>query len=210
MTGPVPAWQPPGQPGATAVVPSVTWDAAAPAPAAARRPVDVAGVLRLAAGGLLAVAGGLTAVAPFLTLYSLAIDGEEAFRTDGWGSADDGPQTPVRWAIPVLLAAAALLVAGVLLVVSRWVVRLRTAAAAVGAVAAGAAVAVGWMLGPFVDSFVASWETGGFGDTDYDASSGAGTVLVLVATWLGLAAVVPLVLAPVVDAVRARTAGGAR
>lgn len=205
-----PAWQPAGQHGATAVVAPVDWNAAAPSPAAPRRQVDGAAVLRLVAGGLLAVAGALTATAPFLTLYSLVIDGDEAFRTDGWGSGTEGPQTPVRWAVPILLAAAALLVAAVLLVVSRWVARLRTAAAAVGALGAGAAVAVGWMLGPFVDSFVESWETGDFGDTEYDASSGGGTVLVLVAMWLALVAVVPLVLAPVLDAVRDRATGGVR
>ncbi|WP_029433381.1 hypothetical protein [Blastococcus sp. URHD0036] len=216
MTGPSPSWSPPPvqypQPGG-----QVAWAggvAAPPVPGPPRSPVDVGGVLRLVSGGLLVAAGVLTAIACALTMY--AIDGfsdGSPFEATAWSDSGDRYPTPVRWGIPMAVVATVLVVGGVLLLASRWAVRLRGAAAATGTAAVGGVLAVGWMVGSYVGGLADLLrETGAdVGGGSEALDTGGGTVLLQIALWTALAAVVPLVLAPVADAVRARTtAGGAR
>jgi hypothetical protein len=161
---------------------------------------------------LLLAAGALSAVASFLPLYSREYGGEEEFAVGAWNTDPDlFAETPTRWGIPMLMAAAALVVGAVLVLVSRWARRIRPAGAAVGALGVGGVLAVGWLLGGFAGYYVDFFNDESLVGPDYAADTRLGTVLVVVAMWVGLAALVPLVLAPVLDAVRARaTAGGAR
>ncbi len=205
-----PAFPPPGGQA------SVAWTAgmpAAPPPAPARPPADVGAVLRLVAAGLLLVAGVLTTIACFLTVFEIEMAfGEPPFEATAWSDSGERFPTPIRWGIPMVVVAAALLAGGVLLLLSRWSASLRGLAAAVAAAGVGGAVAVGWMVSGYVGDLAGSLrELNADLDIDQGLRTGGGVVLLLVSLWTALAAVVPLVLAPVLDAVRARAAvGGGR
>ncbi len=205
-----PPFAPPGGPGAVAWAPGL---AAAPPALPARSPVDVGAVLRLVAAGLLLLAGTLTAIACFLTVLTIDFGaGDPPFEATAWSDGGERLPTPIRWGIPMAVVAAALVAGGVLLLVSRWSASLRGTGTAVAAAAVGGVVAVGWMLGGYVsDLGDAIRGIGVDPDVATEVESGGATVLVVVALWTALAALVPLVLAPVLDAVRARAAvGGAR
>lgn len=224
MTGPG-SWSPqPPPPGPPAFPPAfpppagqvpVAWAGgmAAPPPLPARPPVDVGGLLRLVAGGLLLVAGVLAGIACSLTMFEIDFDtGEDPFEATAWSDGGDRYPTPIRWGIPMAVAAAALVAGAVLVLASRWASGLRGPAAAVSAAAVGSVVSVGWLVGGYVsDLSDALTVTGEEFGIEQVVETGGGTVLLVVALWTALAAVVPLVLAPAFDAIRARrTGGGAR
>ncbi|RBY89912.1 hypothetical protein [Blastococcus sp. TF02A-26] len=185
-----------------------------PLPGPPRAPVDVGAVLRLVAGALLVAAGLLVAIACTLTVFEIENDfGDPPFEATAWSDSGERYPTPVRWGIPMAAVAVVLLVGGVLVVVSRWSARVRGAAAAMAAAAAGGALAVGWMVGDYVADLDATLRENGSAVEGFPEvlRTGGGTVLLQIALWTALAAVVPLVLAPVLDAARARAAlGGVR
>jgi hypothetical protein len=221
VTGPSPSWPQSSWPQSPHALPppggQVAWSggvATPPMSGPPRPPVDVGGILRLVAAGLLVAAGVLAAIACALTIFEIDSDFSDApFEATAWNDSGDRYPTPVRWGIPMAAVAVVLVIGGVLLLVSRWAVRLRGIAAATAAAAVGGVLAVGWMIGGYVSGFA---DTLRENNADFEGGSevlhtGGGTVLLQIALWTALAAAVPLVLAPVVDAVRARTiVGGAR
>ncbi|MGY1811867.1 hypothetical protein [Blastococcus sp. SYSU D00820] len=216
MSGP---WAPAGQPGAG---PQVAWTPGGQSPAGpapARPPVDVGGLLRLVAGALLLVAGVLLAIAPFLTLYS--VDGrgdigdyEFVLRgfdaSDGEGSAEGAP----RYGFALAGAALLLLVGGALVLAARWNARLRTVAAGIAVCAVGAVVGAGWVLTSFVGDLADRNESRRGESYWFEIDTGGGGVMLVIAMVVALVALAVLLLAPVFDHLRARSAaasaGGAR
>ena len=86
--------------------------------------------------------------------------------------------------------------------------RIALAAAAVGALAGGGLLGVGWMVGAFVSDYGEALASGPEGlGAGNDSSSGGGTVLLLLALGIGLAGLVPLLLAPLLERARARATG---
>ncbi|SFK30384.1 hypothetical protein [Geodermatophilus ruber] len=162
-----------------------------------RRSVDVAGVLRLVAAGLLLVGGTLLALAPFLDLVSVAREGEVRYSSTGWGGAGAGFLPAPEFGLPMVAAAVLLLAAAVLAAVARWSVRLRTVAGAAAVLAVSVTVGVVWLVlgyaGHFLDLVRVAAE-----DPEV-AATGAGRVLATLALIAGLPGLVALLVAPLAD-----------